>query len=45
MKNRQSGEASNTAQEPKGWSWELIVLLTVIIAGLLGLILKVLGVF
>ena len=45
MKNRQSGESSNTPQESKGRSWELIVLLTVIIVGLLGLIVKALGVF
>ena len=45
MKNRQSGESSNTHQESNGRSWEMIVLLAVIIIGLLGLIVKALGVF
>lgn len=45
MKNRQPVVSTNTPQESKGRSWELYVLLAVIITGLLGLIVKALGFF
>ncbi|MCC6396117.1 MAG: hypothetical protein IT282_03790 [Bacteroidetes bacterium] len=45
MKNRQPVVSTNTPQEAKGRSWELFALLAVIILGLLGLIVKTLGIF